>query len=131
MTVAQRDADGFVPFAGVAESTTQPEPCENPRWDPTFVDRCLDDLTDHRGEWRRLGQLYAAKCPSFERCCAVRDAVDWGKKLGMVIEGDRSRGYRFVGHRHPERLYTVKPGTAARSEAEAQVLGQLQLASGV
>lgn len=103
----------------------------HPRHDPSFVDRILDDLTDHRGAWRQLGRLYAAHIPSFDRCCVVREAVDWARKLGMVVEADRRRGYRFVGHRHPERLYLVKPGGESRTEPETQVPGQLTLAAEV
>lgn len=127
---ADVSAPTFTPFAGV-EPDDYTTPPDNPRWDPTFVDRCLDDLTDHRGQWRRLGRLHAAECPSFDRCCAVRDAVDWGLKLGMIIEAERGRGYRFTGNRHPERLYTCKPGAPARCEPEAQVAGQLTLVAEV
>lgn len=100
----------------------------NPRWDSDFVDRCLVDLMQHWGHWRRLGLLYAAKVPSFERCCAVREAVDWGKRLGMLIEGDRRRGYRIVGFKHPERVYLVRPGRRPDNVGDAEVSGQLTLA---
>jgi len=82
----------------------------NPRHDVTFIDTCIVDLLRHWGSYRRLGLLYAAHVPSFERCCMVREAVVWGRKLGFTIEGDRRRGYRVVDFRHPERVYMVKPG---------------------
>lgn len=115
-----------MPFAG-QEPPARPE---NPRWDPGFIDRCLVDLFSNWGEWRQLGRLYAAHVPSFDRCCVVRDAVDWGRKLGFEIEGDRRRGYRVVGFKHPEYVYLLKPGPQPRDEAEAAVPGQLQLACG-
>lgn len=115
---------GYAPFAG---ATDTPEACENPRWDAGFIDRCLIDLMQHWGQWRRLGQLHAAEAPSFDRCCVVREAVDWGRRLGFAIEGDRQRGYRMTGFKHPERVYLIKPGASPRDEAEAQAPGQLTL----
>ncbi len=87
-----------------------PCPAADPRHDPDFVDRCLVDLFTHWGEWRRLGRLYAAHVPDYERCTAVRHAVDWGRRIGFVIEGNRSLGYRVVAFRHPAAVYRVKPG---------------------
>lgn len=112
-----------VPFAG----QVLPDPPENPRWDPGFVDRLLVDLFTHWGEWRQLGRLYAAHVPSYDRCCVVRDAVDWGRKLGFEIEGDRRLGYRVTGFRHPQQVYLLKPGAREQEHAEHQVPGQLSL----
>jgi len=99
-------------------SVAAPRPTPNPRHDRDFVDACLIDLMQHYGHWRRLGRLYAPDAPSFERCCAVRDAVECGRRIGMVIEGDFGRGYRLVAFRHPERVYLVKPGRPSGVEEE-------------
>lgn len=89
-----------------------------PRHDRDFVDRCLWDLIVHAGQWRRLGRLYAAHVSSYERSSVVRDAVVSGRKCGLVIEGDRRRGYRLVGFRHPAAVYFLKPGPR-RADSEA------------
>ena len=99
----------------------------HPRCDRAFIDRCIWDLVTHAGEWRQLGRLYAAHVPSFDRCCMVREAVDWGRRVGFEIEGDRRRGYRVTGYRHPERIYRIKPGRESQSESDAQLPGQLVL----
>ena len=104
-----------VPFAGVSPS----DPPQNPRWDVTFIDRCLVDLFTHWGQYRPLGRLYAAHVTRWERCVVVREAVDWGRRLGFEIEGDKRRGYRVVAFQHPERVYLVKPGPQPRDEAGA------------
>jgi len=102
-------------------ATMEMQATPQPRHDPHFVDRCLSDLFAHWGSWRPLGRLYAASMPSFERCCVVREAVDWGRRLGFEIEGDRRRGYRVIGFRHPERVYLVKPGAYHRDAPEDDV----------
>lgn len=105
------------------------QPPDNPRWDPGFVDRCLVDLMQHWGRYRRLGQLYASKTPSFERCLVIREAVEWGRRLGMVIESDRGQGYRIVDFQHPAAVYLLKPGRPPRDEAEVADPRQLTFAS--
>ena len=103
-----------------------------PRHDAEFVDRCLVDLMQHYGQWRRLGQLYAAEVPSFDRACVVRDAVERGRRLGLQIEGDcrgwASRGYRLVGFCHPERIYLVKPGGPSGIKSDAVCASQMSIA---
>jgi len=64
----------------------------HPRHDPAFKDRILADLEHHAGEYRPLGRLYAPDCPSFERCTAVRDAIDHWRRRGYTIEGRRTGG---------------------------------------
>lgn len=82
----------------------------NPRWDRDFTVRCLWDLIQHHEQWRQLGRLYAAHVPSFERCKVVGEAVEYGRRIGLDIEGDRKRGYRLVGLAKVQRLYLSKPG---------------------
>ena len=93
------------------------------RQDATFVDRCLWDLMLHAGQWRSLGRLYAEATPSWERCTAVRDAVERGRSLGMDIVAKKGKGYALVGYRHPDRVYRVKPGrNSSEPEAGLKVL---------
>jgi len=99
----------------------------DPRWDRDFVDTVLWDLVTHANEWRPLGRLYAGNVASFDRCCVIREAVDWGRKLGMDIEGSRRLGYRLVGLCHPRRVYLVKPGRPL-GESDVQIPGQLTFA---
>lgn len=113
--------------AGLLTRPEAPTVPLHPRHDPSFVRRCLEDLMQHYGEWRRLGALYAAGVESFDRCCIVREAVDRGRLVGFQIEGDRRRGYRLTGYVPPERIYMVRPGGEARTEPETHVPGQLEL----
>jgi hypothetical protein len=93
----------------------------HPRTDPQFVDRVLTDLLTHPREWRALGRLHvSAELPSYERSWVVRDAVDTGRKLGLVIEGDGRRGYRFLRFERPG--WTRLPGPRSWPPADAQVL---------
>ena len=93
---------------------------KHPRQDKDFTDRCLWDLMLHAGQWRPLGRIYAAQTPSWERCTAVRDAVERGRSLGMVIAAQRGKGYALVGYHHPQRVWRVRPGKAS-SEPEARL----------
>lgn len=68
----------------------------HPRHDKRFKSRVLAELYAHPGEYRQLGRLLAPDCPSWDRCCVVRDAVAYWRRRGFVIEGDRARGYRLV-----------------------------------
>lgn len=100
---------------------------DNPRHDAHFVDRVVWDLITHPGIWRRLGRLHAPGAPSFERCTAVRDAVNHARRIGFLVEADRRRGYRVTGYRHPARIYTCKPGPKPADEAPDEIPGQLSL----
>jgi hypothetical protein len=96
---------GPPPFAGIGPKYMPPDPTEyNPRHDPEYADRLLNDLIEHRLEWRKLHRLYGGNCET------VREAVALGRRAGLVIEGDRRLGYRFVcfrrrreGHLHALR----------------------------
>ena len=88
--------------------TTATAPTHYSEWRPNLApdltDVLINDLIAHRGRWRDLGRLYLPDVPSFERCCIVRDRIEIGRRRGLVIEGDRRRGYRFVRFEHrPER----------------------------
>lgn len=95
---------------GMSATATRKAP-PHPRHDPAFVDRCLNDLIWHVGEWRHLGQRYAAHVESGERCQVVRDAVEIGKRIGLLIEGDARLGYRCTGFKR--RRY-VRSGEVVR-----------------
>jgi len=83
----ERPLQGPPPFAGTPKYLP---PEYNPRHDPTYVDRVLCDLFAHWGQWRRLQATVGG---DFE---TVRDAVQVGRNLGFVIEGDHGLGYRVV-----------------------------------
>jgi len=81
--------------AGMSETVT------HPRHDPCFKDTLLADLITHQGQYRPLGRLYCPDVPSWDRCCAVRDAVVYWRRNGYEIEGDRRQGYRLVAGQLP------------------------------
>ena len=108
-------------------SAPAPAQPPNPRWDAGFTDRVLWDLITHAGTWRPLGRIHAGHVPSFDRCCLIRECLDWGRKLGMVIESDRRRGQRLVGFVHPQRVYRVVPGPKPREDDADETTTQLQL----
>jgi hypothetical protein len=101
----------------------------NPRHDPDFPDILIGDLLRHFGEWRQLGQIYAADV------WAVRDVVEIGRRLGLVIEGDRQRGYRLVGFQRRRYVHVRKasawpPGFAAAPAARMTILDELGVKGG-
>lgn len=112
-------------------NTTAPIPFAgqdvHPRCDADFIDRCLWDLIEHAGEWRRLGRLYCPSLESFERSWIIHDVVEWGRKCGMLIEGERGSGHRLVGFRHPAAVYRIKPGPKEAEAAQAEAAPQLRL----
>jgi len=71
-------------------------PPYHPRHDKHFKARVLADLLEHAGDYRQLGRLLAPDCPSWDRCCAVRDAVVYHRRHGYEIVGDRQQGYKLV-----------------------------------
>lgn len=76
--------------------------------------RCVNDLLDHKGEWRLLGREYAPDMLPFERADLVRRAVDCARRFGLVIEGDVILGHRLVCWERPFNK-KVKP-IAAEAE---------------
>jgi hypothetical protein len=103
-------------------------PVDDPRTVRDFTDLVLNDLLQHRGQWRKLGSLYVAgSCLSHERCNAVRDAVDTGRKLGLVIDGDKRRGYRFVRFERPEWSRVPGPRRWPPEDECGECDGQLRL----
>lgn len=92
----------------------------HPRCDPLFVDRVINELLLRPGRWVRLSRLVAASdLPSHERCNAVRDAVETGRKLGLVISGDKRLGYRFERFERPG--WTRMPGPRSWPPQEKQL----------
>ena len=73
----------------------------HPRHDARFKDTLLADLITHQGQYRPLGRLYCPDVPSFERCCVVRDAMEFWRRNGYTILGDRQRGYCLVAGQLP------------------------------
>lgn len=91
----------------------------NARHDPDYPDRLLNDLVDHRGQWRALHKLFGG---DFE---TVREAVAMGRRVGLQIEGDHDRGYRYVGFRRIRKVRVAKaeawPNPPARRGAREVV----------
>ena len=97
------------------------EPVPHPRCDASFVDRVINELLARPGRWVRLSRLMALdELPSHERCNAVRDAVETGRKLGLVISGDKRLGYRFERFERPG--WTRLPGPRSWPPQVAQVV---------
>lgn len=77
----------------------------NPLWDPSYIDIVLNDLIDHKYHWRDPNGLFTAivEC-ACERSWIVDRAIQAGRRIGLVIEGDRGRGYRYLGF---QRIHNV------------------------
>lgn len=91
---------GYVPFAGIetsAEGSAEYVLMRNPHLYAAVV----NDLTDHRGQWRHPGQAVASMlgfemdCDSLSR--AVGYVIAEQRRLGAVIEGDPQLGYCYRG----------------------------------
>lgn len=85
---------------------TSPHTDWSPRWDSTFKDEWLGWLIDHRDEWTHPTDLFLASDElqrDHLRQCAY-EAVEAARRLGFDIEGDRSKGYRFVGYSLPRYI---------------------------
>jgi hypothetical protein len=74
----------------------------NARHDPDYPDRLLNDLVDHKWQWRALHRLFGG---DFE---TVREAVAMGRRIGLQIEGDHDHGYRYVGFRRIRKVRVAK-----------------------
>lgn len=79
----------------------------SPRHDRDFVDDVVTDLLMHPLEWRHPGLRFAPDADSYERANCVRQAVECGRHLGLLIESGRA-GYRVVGFARP--AWSRKPG---------------------
>jgi len=102
-------------------------PTAEPRAEPDFSDRVINELLRNYGRWVRLGRLLVAEdVPSHERCNAIRDAVETGRRLGLQISGDPRRGYCLTGFVRPP--WSRVPGPRSWPPPEtSEVPGQLRL----
>ena len=117
-----------IPFAGCLDAAFTTD-AELVRDDKHFYACWLWDLVTHPFEWRHP-RCVAPNALSGELCTVARDGRQRAEHVGWIIESGEL-GYRVVGYDPPDRVYTVKPGSAARSEAEVQVPGQLSLVAEV
>ena len=71
----------------------------NPQCDKDFAAQFLTMLTDHGGSWLKATDVWQSHDP-YQRTLIrqkAEEAVSHGRRIGMVIEGDRQRGYCYVG----------------------------------
>ncbi len=87
-----------------------------PGLDRGFVACIVNDLLDHKGEWRRLGAIHAPQMDCAERAKLIGKAVDCARRFGLVIQGHRQFGYRLVGWEQP-KAYTRAAALACEAEA--------------
>jgi hypothetical protein len=78
------------------------KPSYNPRHDAEYPDRLLNDLIGHKGSWRRLHVIYSGNHET------VREAIEIGRRIGLMIEGDRALGYRYTGFRRIRKVHVAK-----------------------
>lgn len=73
----------------------------DPATDPHFYADVVNDLRDHRGEWRHSGRIVADSRGGDVDCAYLamytRRVVEAMKHLGDVVEGDPALGYRYMG----------------------------------
>jgi hypothetical protein len=70
----------------------------NPRHEFCFREDVLDDLTDHKRQWRHPSDRWQTDDEELHaviREC-YHEAVEHWRRIGCVIEGDRRKGFRFV-----------------------------------
>ena len=82
----------------------------SPLHDPRFLSDVIDAVLQAHGEWCHPGRLVLAArggtCDSHLLADATHYAVEQARRLGLVIEGDKDLGYRFVRF---EYLTYVRP----------------------
>lgn len=70
----------------------------NPRNDPTYVEKVAEILLDHRGERVHIEAVLGGDC------WALNEAVNCLRRLGWEIHGERGcPGYLFVKWTRPQR----------------------------
>ena len=71
---------------------------DNPRNDPTYIERVAECLLEHRGERIHLEPLVGGDP------WALNESVNCLRRLGWDIEGDKGKaGYLFVKWTRPQR----------------------------
>jgi hypothetical protein len=72
----------------------------NPFHDDAFCDDVVNDILEHRGEWRHPGRIVlearGGECDATDLAIAVYKSVEAARRVGFVIHGDTIHGYRFV-----------------------------------
>jgi len=89
------------------------------RHDADFVDVVVGHLIRHQGEWCKLGQVFS--CDVWE----ARDAVMVARRLGLVVLGDRTKGYRLVGFSRPRYVHLRAAAAWPPEDLPEQDPGQL------
>jgi hypothetical protein len=71
---------------------------DNPRHDPTYIERVAECLLEHRGECVHLEPLVGGDP------WTLNESVNCLRRLGWEIDGDRGKvGYVFVKWQRPQR----------------------------
>jgi len=91
------------------------------RHDADFVDVVVGHLIRHQGEWCRLGHIFS--CTVWE----ARDAVMIARRLGLVVLGDRTKGYRLVGFSRPRYVHLRAAAAWPPEDAPPGQPGQLTM----
>ena len=97
-------------------------PDYNPRHDPHWPDIVVSYLLHRYGQWVQLGRVYGADV------WAVRDAVMVARRLGLVVMGDRRRGYCCVGFVRPRYVH-LRHAAEWPPQGHAELPGQMTLLS--
>ena len=94
------------------------------RHDSSFVDVVIGYLILHQGEWVRLTRVFNSDP------WACRDAVMVGRRIGLVILGDRQRGYRLVGFQRRPYVHLSRAHFTPAELLTAQERGEVATAVG-
>lgn len=100
----------------------------HPRCDAGFAGTWLTHLLAHFGSWCHASDVFPSA--DHDQRLAVRqcayETVVAAERFGLVVERDRMRGYRVVGHGAPPKYVHLRVEEAAGGE----VPGQLSLGEG-
>lgn len=106
----------------------------DPATDPHFYADVVNDLRDHRGEWRHSGRIVADSRGGEVDCAYLASytgkVVNIARSLGDIIEGDDVTGYRYLGWRKPPYVRVYWPRHQRKfisSKPRKPIKGQLPL----
>jgi len=83
----------------------------NPLLDPTFPDILINHLIRNPLVWVKPREIWEDDGDGLLKD-AAHEVVDWGRRCGLVIDGDRAHGYRYSGWSADQARYQRRAGVA-------------------